>query len=366
MKGLFKYLLLLIFAGVAPPATAALWQWSTTPASNTLADPSVNWAIGMAPSAVGPSMRAMMARMAEYRDDISGALLTTGSATSYVVTSNQANGGVGVCGTGTTPTNGQMIVITPHVGNGAAPILAVDGCTAFNICSVAGTNVSAGRLAALTPYNLKYDNGTTCWVLHNFYGNPFALPLGGLMAYTGTVAPSANYVLPAGQCLSTTTYAAYWTLLGSPGVGGCAAGNFPIIDLRGRILSALDNLNGSAASLMTSVATGCGTAFTSIGTLCANAAESLTLSVTQTPTGITFAATQSISVVGNAGQNVLFDGGMEPGGTLGGVSQPFAGGYSSGYSMTTSNSISATESGGGGARPKVQSTIAVTYLLRVL
>src|SRR5882762_5219078 len=107
MKGALRYLLLLAFAASAGPATAALWQWSVTPATNATADPSVNWGLGMAPSAVGPSMRAMMTRTAEWRDDISGSLLTAGSSTAYSVTTNQATAGNGICGSGITPIDGQ-------------------------------------------------------------------------------------------------------------------------------------------------------------------------------------------------------------------------------------------------------------------
>jgi len=44
------------------------WKWSRTASSNATADNTVNWAEGMAPSAVNDSARAMMARLAEWRD----------------------------------------------------------------------------------------------------------------------------------------------------------------------------------------------------------------------------------------------------------------------------------------------------------
>lgn len=369
MKGLLKYLLLLAFAAGAPPATAALYQWSTTPASNATADTSVNWTLSMAPSAVGPSMRAMMSRIAEYRDDISGSLLTTGSSTAYVVASNQLNFSAGICGGGTTPTDGQQLAITPHVANGAFPTIAVDTCTAAVIWASPSVAIAAGALQAGTPYNMKYSTANSAWMLHNVYVSLTALPLGAMMPYTGSSPPSANYVFPAGQCLSTTTYAAYWTLLGSPGVGGCSAGNFPVIDLRGRVLAAIDNLNGSAASLMTNAAAGCGTTFTSIGTVCANGAEVVTPAITlaMIPTGITFSGSNSISVTGPGGSTVLFDGSFFSGQPFSGTSNPFGGGFFSTYSISGSNSISATSNNtSGSATPKVQQTIGVNYILRVL
>jgi hypothetical protein len=72
-------------------------------------------------------------------------------------------------------------------------------------------------------------------MLRDFFGNPYTVPLGGLLAYTGTTAPNSNFILPAGQCLSTTTYAAYWALLGSPASGTCTGGQFKVVDIRGKV-----------------------------------------------------------------------------------------------------------------------------------
>lgn len=44
----------------------ALYQWSTTAASNATADPSINWQEGQAPSTVNDSARAMMAAVATW------------------------------------------------------------------------------------------------------------------------------------------------------------------------------------------------------------------------------------------------------------------------------------------------------------
>jgi hypothetical protein len=65
------------------------YNWSRTAASNATADSTVNWAEGMAPSAVNDSARAMMASTAAYRDDVAGAITTGGTSTAYTVTSYQ-------------------------------------------------------------------------------------------------------------------------------------------------------------------------------------------------------------------------------------------------------------------------------------
>lgn len=353
------FVLSLLLAG---PATAALWQWSLTPATNGTADPTINWAVGMAPSAVDPSARAMMSRVAEYRDDISGALVTGGSSTAYTVTTNQATGGNGICPTSTVPTDGTMIAITPNATNGTSATLGVDSCTAAPIQQSAGVAALPGTLVSGTPYTLKYSVSNTAWMLRDFFGgNPYLIPLGGLMPYTLATAPNSNFVLPAGQCLSTTTYAVYWVALGSPVPGSCSAGQFQIIDLRGRVPVALDNLNGSAAGRLTSAATGCGTAMTSIGAAC-TATESMTLLTTNLPP-----YTPSGSVTTSSTATFAFtNAGYSSAGGAGG-SSTFILNSASSQTVVGTGALAGTAQGGAStAFPRVQPTIAVGYLLRVI
>jgi microcystin-dependent protein len=341
-----------------------------TPANNGTADPTINWAIGMAPSAVDPSARSMMARTAEWRDDISGKLLTGGSGTAYTVTTNQSVSGTGangICGSGTTPLDGQLLTVTAHATNGASPTFKADGCSAIAIQSQAGVAVPAGTMIAQTPYQLKYSTTNTAWMLVGFFSSSYGVPIGAMVPYTAGSTPGSNFILPAGQCISTTTYATYWALLGSPAPGGCGAGTFAVLDMRGKVPAALDNLNGSAANLLTSSATGCGTAMTSIGATCANGSQSRTLTASLIPTitgGISGTAASTTSswmqttgivstTTGTAGVN--FDAG-NPGQT----------------SIATVNSTLSgtfTSTNTGGTTPVhsiVQPTIAVSYLLRVL
>jgi hypothetical protein len=71
------------------------WTWSKTAATNASVDSSVNWAEGQPPSSINDSARAMMARIAEYRDDNSGAIIGTGTASAYAITTNQPYSAVG-------------------------------------------------------------------------------------------------------------------------------------------------------------------------------------------------------------------------------------------------------------------------------
>ena len=96
------------------------WGWSKTAASNANSDPTINWAEGMAPSAVNDSARAMGARLAEWRDDISGTITTGGTGTAYTVASNQVFDTLAHM-------NGAMIAFVPHTTCGATVTLNVDG-----------------------------------------------------------------------------------------------------------------------------------------------------------------------------------------------------------------------------------------------
>ena len=89
-----------------------LYKWSQTASADASADSTVNWAEGQAPSSVNDSARAMMAATAKYRDDIAGAVVTTGTSTAYAVSSYQVFDTLAHLG-------GQMIAFTPHTTNGA-------------------------------------------------------------------------------------------------------------------------------------------------------------------------------------------------------------------------------------------------------
>jgi hypothetical protein len=69
-------------------AAASVYDWSTTPASNASADPGINWAEGMLPSAVNDSARATMAAIAAFLRD--STVATGGAGDAYIATYTQA------------------------------------------------------------------------------------------------------------------------------------------------------------------------------------------------------------------------------------------------------------------------------------
>ena len=362
---------LLTVAIGAGPLSAAIWQWSLTPATNGSADPSINWASGNAPSAINPSGRAMMARIAEWRDDTSGSLATTGSGNAYLLATNQAAGGGGICASPlTAPPNGTQLAFSASFTNSAAnPTLQVDTCPAAAIV-VAGAGGAALNAASMIvqsiAYRVTYQTSITSWVIQNTLGTMAPVPLGGMIPFTGSAVPT-GWAWANGQCLSNATYPAYYALLGSPGSGACSAGYFQVIDLRGRVPAGLDNLGGaSAASRLTSSAQGCGTAMTSVGAFCSNGVESQTLTVAQLPqhthsgtTGSDFpdhSHTYSAPSLGygtGTAPNYFFSG-------AGSATQSGGASARHAHSFTTDGGT-----GGGVARPNVMPTLAVNYIIRV-
>jgi microcystin-dependent protein len=220
------------------------YNWSRTAASNATADSTVNWAEGMAPSAVNDSARAMMASTAAYRDDVAGAITTGGTSTAYTVTSYQIFSSLTVL-------NGQCIAFVPHATNGATVTLNVDGLGAKPLRSAPSVELVAGTLIQGTPYTCTYNSSDAVFYLRDFYINPYVVPIGSFLDYAGTTAPNSAFVLPYGQAISRTTYATLFSLLSTTFGVGDGSSTFNVPDLRGRVVAGKDDMGGSSANRLT-------------------------------------------------------------------------------------------------------------------
>ncbi|WP_247355584.1 phage tail protein [Bradyrhizobium sp. 160] len=212
--------------------------WSQTAASNATQDNTINWSEGQAPSSINDSARAMMASTAKWRDDIAGAITTGGTSTAYTVTSYEVFDTL-------TRLNGNLIAFTPHATNGGTTTLNVDGLGAKPLRSAPSTELAAGHLVQGTPYVALYNSSDAAFYLHGFYGNPYGIPVGGLMPFTGATAPNSSFVLPYGQAISRTTYSTYFALVGSAYGSGDGSTTFNVPDLRGRVVAGIDTMGGS-------------------------------------------------------------------------------------------------------------------------
>src|ERR1700722_9825250 len=132
-------------------APMAFWKWSHTASSNATADNTINWAEGMAPSAVNDSARAMMARLAEWRDDVSGTITTAGTSTAYTVASNQGFDSFA-------DMSGAMIAFVPHTTNGATVTLNVDGLGAKPMRFGPSLELQSGVLIQGTTHARSYNS----------------------------------------------------------------------------------------------------------------------------------------------------------------------------------------------------------------
>lgn len=216
------------------------YLWSQTAANNATADPTAPFPEGMAPSAVNDGIRAEMAALAKYRDDIAGAILTGGVSTGYTLSSASGYDTLAHM-------HGQMIAFVPHVTNGTPTSLNVDGLTAKNIRSSPGVELPAGTLIQGTPYCATYNNTDNAWYLHGFYGNPFNIPVGGGVTYWGSPAPNSSFIFPVGQALSRTVYSTLFGIISTVYGAGDGSTTFNVPDLRGRVALIADDMGGAAA-----------------------------------------------------------------------------------------------------------------------
>lgn len=225
------------------------YNWSTTPANNATSDATCPFPEGMSPSAVNDGIRGAMARLREFGNDISGAIVTTGTSTAYNVASFEGFSGLGALA-------GQAIAFTPHTTCGATVTLNLDGLGARPLRSSPGVELQAGTIIQGTPYVATYNAADGAFYLHSFYGNPYNIPVGGMMPFLSTTAPNSSFALPYGQAISRTAYATLFALVGTTFGGGDGSTTFNVPDLRGRFLAGLDTMGGAAAGRLTSAAGG--------------------------------------------------------------------------------------------------------------
>ena len=336
-----------------------LWKWSKTAASNATADASINWAEGQAPSSINDSARSMMARIAEYRDDIAGAIVTSGTSTAYTVSSNQGFDSLA-------DMDGAVIAFTPHATSGSAPTLSVDSLTAKKIRFQTGVDLPDGSLVQGTPYVGTYYNTAGEIILHNVGGNPFNIPLGAGIDYWGTTAPNSAFAFPYGQAISRTTYSTLFSIFGTTYGTGDGSTTFNLPDKRGKVTACPDNMgSGNANRLLTSM----GADHTRLGASAGLDYEYLTQAMLPAITPTFSGTTESISTSSD-NSNIVF-GGVQNSSTPGGgftitilQSGSAIGRATSSGTFTPHGTISTL--GSGASHTTIQPTILANYIIRIL
>ncbi|MET4847195.1 phage tail protein [Bradyrhizobium sp. vgs-9] len=318
-------------------------SWSQSAATNASADTTVNWQEGQSPSSVNDSARAMMASVAKYRDDTAGALITGGTSTAYTLTSNQGFASKSAM-------NGVEISFTVSATNGANPTLNVDGLGADPITLDGTVPVPTGTLIAGSIYTAMYYNAGTAWRLKDFYQLPFVVPIGAVVDYFGTTAPSGNFVFPTGQAISRTTYSALFALFGTTFGTGDGSTTFNVPDLTGRVVAMKE---ASATRLTSSYFGGNSTTLGATG-----GAESLTLTAGQLPSNIPYTDPGHFHTTTITSATSTSAGGFPYYGSINGTGVAYnSDGKTTGIAINPS---------GGNAHRTVQPTIIANKLLRII
>jgi microcystin-dependent protein len=330
-----------------------LYKWSQTASSDATADSTINWAEGQAPSSVNDSARAMMAATAKYRDDIAGAIITSGTSTAYTVSSYQVFDTLAHL-------NGQMIAFTPHTTNGATVTLNVDTLGPKPLRTAPGVELLAGTIVQGTPYIATYNNGDGAFYLQGFYGSPYLIPLGAGIDYWGATTPNSSFALATGQSISRTTYSALFSLFGTAYGSGDGSTTFNLPDKAGRVSAMQEQ---SSIRLTSTYFGGNSTALGAVG-----GSQSETLTLAQLPTGITAAGSNSVTVNSTAPTTVnpnITNWGNGSGLTF---SAFFANQQNVGTlsSTGTANVTTTSNNTGGAAHAIVQPTIICNYIIRII
>jgi microcystin-dependent protein len=221
-----------------------LFHWNRTAASNGTADITCPFPEGMGAPALNDGARGMMAAVAKYRDDMAGAIVTTGTLNSYSVLSYQGFDSLA-------DMNGQEIAFSPHVTNGDTVVFNVDFLGSKPLRSAPGVELVAGTLVLGTPYMAVYNNADGAWYLKGFYSSPYNVPFLGGMDHWDTIAPNSAFIFPQGQAISRTVYARAFARWGTTFGVGDGSTTFNVPDKRGRMSAMMDptNLRLTAAFL---------------------------------------------------------------------------------------------------------------------
>lgn len=329
-----------------------VFQWSKTATANASADSTVNYQEGQAPSSLNDSARNAMASVAKYRDDISGMLVTTGTSAAYIIASNQAFDTLANF-------HGQMIAFTPHITNADGGVtMTVDGFANLPLRSAPNVELPAGVLVAGTPYVALYNNTDHALYLQGMLGNPYNIPIGGMMDFIGPTAPNSSFVLPFGQAISRTAYATLYSMVGTTYGGGNGTTTFNVPDLRGRVVAGADGMGGSLAGRLNAAGITGAMNGAGLGAIGGEQAHALS-----TPELAAHSHANTLSDPGHA-HSYTQSAPFGASGSGSGINGATTGGTTG--SSTTGITINNASAGSGNAHNNVQPTIVLSKILRII
>jgi len=125
----------------------SIFDWSKTASSNGNSDATINFQEGQAPSTVNDSARALMARLAYWRDWFAGNITQGGSSNAYTMTSGESL---------TAYTAGMRFLWKPNADSTGAVTLNVDSIGAKKVYLPIGTQAVSGSIDADAIYDVVY------------------------------------------------------------------------------------------------------------------------------------------------------------------------------------------------------------------